>query len=125
MAKVLIVEDEAMLNDAYKIIMERQGHKVTQVYNGQEAIDSINKDEPDLILLDLRMPVMDGVEFLDTLKPAKNYPKIKIIVFSNYDVQKDIDEAFKQGATRYLLKAWASPKELVRIVNDTLDGKKD
>jgi CheY-like chemotaxis protein len=125
MAKILIVEDEATLNDAYGIILKRQGHDVTQTFNGQEALDAIKKDTPDLILLDLRMPVMDGVQFLHNLEPSKNFPKIKIIVFSNYDVQKDIDEAFELGATRYMLKAWASPKELVRIVNDTLAGKKD
>lgn len=125
MAKILIVEDEASLNDAYGIILKRQKHEVTQVYNGQEALEAVKKDIPDLILLDLRMPKMDGVEFLKNLEAIKNYPDTKIIVFSNYDVQKDIDEAFKLGATRYMLKAWASPKELVRIVNDTLAGKKD
>ncbi len=125
MASILIVEDEATLNDAYSIILKRQKHKVTNTFNGQEALDAIDKGVPDLVLLDLRMPKMDGVEFLKKLNPSKNYPKMKIIVFSNYDVQKDIDEAFKFGATRYMLKAWASPKELIRVVNDTLNNRKE
>jgi len=121
MAKILIVEDEAVLNDAYEIILKRQGHKVSQTYNGKEALEAIKKETPELILLDLRMPLMNGVELLEALEPKKNYPGTKIIVFSNYDVQKDIDQAFELGASRYMLKAWASPKELVRLVSDTLD----
>lgn len=123
MADVLIVEDETVLNDAYGIILRQQKHTVRQVFDGQAALEAVAQKVPDLILLDLRMPKMDGVEFLSNLKPTKNHPKLKIIVFSNYDVQEDIDQAFKLGATRYMLKAWASPKELVRVVNDTLKGK--
>jgi CheY-like chemotaxis protein len=124
MAKILIVEDEKALNEAYTIILTKEKQKVTSVFNGVQALEAVKKQTPDLILLDLRMPQMDGVEFLQNLKPLENYPKLKIIVFSNYDVQKDIDEAFKLGATRYMLKAWASPKELVRVVNDTLKKNK-
>lgn len=120
MANILIVEDEATLNDAYGIILRQQKHDVRQVFDGRAALDAVNEAAPDLILLDLRMPVMSGIEFLKALDPAKTHPHMKIIIFSNYDVQDDIDEAFKLGATRYMLKAWASPKELVRLVNDTI-----
>ncbi len=123
MANILIVEDETVLNDAYGIILRQQKHDVRQVFDGEAALAAVAEKVPDLILLDLRMPKMDGVEFLKTLKPSKTHPKMKIIVFSNYDVQEDIDDAFKLGATRYMLKAWASPKELVRMVNDTLKDK--
>ena len=65
------------------------------------------------------MPHMNGIEFLKEVnRQHKSIPKT--IVFSNYDVQKDINEAFKYGATRYMLKAWASPKELVKVIEDTL-----
>lgn len=123
MANILIVEDETVLNEAYGIILKKEKHRVRQVFDGQAALESIREDTPDLILLDLRMPKMDGVELLRELDIPKNYPKIKVIVFSNYDVQEDIDKAFELGATRYMLKAWASPKELVRVVTDTLKGK--
>lgn len=123
MAKILVVEDEAALNDAYTIILKKQGHEVSSVFNGEDALEHIASETPDLILLDLRMPKMDGIKFLKELKPVKNYPKTKIIVFSNYDVQKDIDEAFRLGAHRYMLKAWASPKELIKVVNDTIKLK--
>ena len=120
MINILIVEDETTLNEAYNIILTKEGYNVNSVFNGVQALEAVKKHVPDLILLDLRMPEMDGVEFLQNLQPLKNHPGLKIIVFSNYDVQQDIDDAFKLGATKYMLKAWASPKELVRVVADML-----
>src|SRR5665213_361426 len=95
MAKILIVEDDKALNEAYQMVLKKTKHTVFSVYNGQEALDNFAKLQPDLVLLDLRMPKLNGVEFLKKLKPAKNYPKVHIIVFSNYDDQEEIDEAFK------------------------------
>lgn len=117
--KILIVEDELMLNNAYSVVLEKEGYSVEVAFNGEEALEKVAAFKPDLILLDLRMPQMSGLDFL------KNYKKdtAKIIVFSNMDVQKDIDEAYSLGADKYVLKAWASPKELVRLVHDTLKNK--
>lgn len=122
--KILVVEDEKDLNDAYKMILDSVGYDVQSVGNGLEALDYIAKQgNPDLILLDLRMPVMDGIEFL---KSYENIPhsETSIILFSNYEVQKEVDEAFKHGVERYILKSLASPRELLRIVELTVTGKK-
>lgn len=121
MAKILIVEDEKFLNEAYELILKREEHEVAVAFNGQEALDKCKQLGPDLILLDLRMPKMDGVAFLRELEPAKNLPDTKIIIFSNYDNHEEIEAAFKLGASRYILKAWSSPTELVKVVRETLD----
>jgi two-component system response regulator VicR len=121
MAKVLIVEDERTLNEAYELVLKREGHDVYVAYNGEEALKAFKEHTPELVLLDLRMPKMDGVEFLKQLKLEKNHPDIKIIIFSNYDDQKEIDSAFEHGANRYILKAWSSPKELAKVVGETLE----
>jgi len=121
MAKILIVEDEKLLNEAYEMVLKKEGHDVSTALNGEEALQIFESHKPDLILLDLRMPKMDGVEFLKKLETKDKDPDLSIIVFSNYDEQKEIDEAFKHGATRYILKAWSSPKELVKVVNETLN----
>jgi DNA-binding response OmpR family regulator len=125
MAKILIVEDEKSLNEAYRLILERDGHKVFSAYDGEEALKTFKESNPDLVLLDLRMPKLDGIEFLKRLDHSKNHPNLEVIVFSNLDHQKEIDAAFESGATRYILKAWSSPKELSKVVTETLLGKPD
>lgn len=117
---ILVVEDEPTLNEAYQMILRAAGYKVLSAFDGEQALTIATEHEPRLILLDLRMPRMDGLRFLRTYDPRNKHPGVKVIIFSNYDMQKDIDEAFLQGAERYILKAWASPKELVQIVGDAL-----
>ena len=121
MAKILIVEDEKALNEAYELILKKEGHEVRSVYNGLDGVKAFKELEPDLVLLDLRMPKLDGIGFLKRLEPAKNYPHTKIIIFSNYDEQTEVEEAVRLGASRYILKAWSSPAELVKIVTQSLD----
>lgn len=120
---ILIVEDDATLNDAYSLLLSKSGFDVKVATNGQEALELAATVKPQLIFLDLRMPVMDGLEFLRRYQPSDR-PDVKIIVFSNYDMQKEVDEAYSLGADRYVLKAWASPKELLRIVRDVLQEQK-
>lgn len=121
-ANILIVEDDADLNGAYQMILRSAEYDVWSAENGKKALDVIKqKGDPDVILLDLRMPVMDGIEFLKHYEAPK-HDKTIIVVFSNYDAQKEVDEAYRLGAHRYVLKARAAPKELLRIVEDVLGG---
>lgn len=118
--KLLIVEDDVDLNDAYRMILSSAGYEVAQAFNGEEALKEIEKNgDPRIIFLDLRMPVMNGIEFLEQYD-APQHKDTTIIVFSNYDAQKEVDKAYNLGAHRYVLKARAAPKELIRIVEDTL-----
>lgn len=116
--KILIVEDDVALNDAYKTILTTAGYDVATAFNGEEALEVTSQHDADIIFLDLRMPVMDGIDFLKQYQPLKNHPNVHIVVFSNYDMQAEVDEAYSLGAERYVLKAWASPKELLKIVKD-------
>lgn len=117
---ILIVEDESVLNEAYQITLAQAGYDIISAFDGKEALELVEEVSPDVILLDLRMPVLDGIGFLKGFD-AEKHPHTKIIVFSNYDMQKEIDEAYELGADKYILKAWASPKELIKIVKDTLE----
>ncbi len=116
--QVLIIEDEQLLNEAYARVLGAANIALLRAYNGKEALDILATEKPDIILLDLRMPVMDGIEFLKELKPKETMPNAKIIVFSNYDDQHEIDEAFSLGAMHYMLKAWATPDELVKLIRE-------
>jgi len=116
---ILVVEDESNLNEAYQIMLANSGFDILTAFDGQEALTILDDNSVDLILLDLRMPVMDGIEFLKEYSP-KPSSRAKIIVFSNYDMQKEIEEAYSLGADKYILKSWASPKDLIKVVNDVL-----
>ena len=118
--KILIVEDDASISEAYKMILDNAGFRTICAYDGNEGLESLEAFSPDLMLLDLRMPHLDGVGVLKkmTEKQKKHTP---VIVLSNYDMQKEIDEAYKLGATRYILKAWASPVDLVQLVKSSFD----
>lgn len=117
---ILIVEDDPELSEVYHTLLVQAGYPVTIAHNGKDALKQADENHPALILLDLRMPVMDGVEFLQKYRPKDKHPDVKVVVFSNYDMQDEIDDAYRLGAARYVLKAWASPKELLQIVEDSL-----
>lgn len=116
--QVLIIEDEQLLNEAYARVLAAAKISLLRAYDGKEALEILDRETPDIILLDLRMPVMGGIEFLKKLKPKDNLPGAKIIVFSNYDDQHEIDQAFSLGAMHYMLKAWATPDELVKLIRE-------
>ena len=116
--QILVIEDEPALNEAYKLILDNQGYDVLSAYNGEEALEILKQATPSLLLLDLRMPKLDGIGFLKKYKPVGKKPRI--IIFSNFDMQKEIEQAYSLGADRYILKSWASPRELISIVKESL-----
>jgi CheY-like chemotaxis protein len=118
---VLIVEDDSDLRDAYVMILQSEGIDAHAAANGKVALEYVKANgDPGIIFLDLRMPVMDGIEFLKEYH-ADQHPDTEIVVFSNYDAKNEIDAAYDLGAQRYVLKARAAPKELIRIVRTILD----
>lgn len=118
---ILVVEDDHTLSEAFETILTKEGYQVSSALNGKEALQLLQSSKGkkvDLILLDLLMPTMSGIEFMEKFDVPKH--GIPLIVFSNLDSQKDIDKVYELGATKYMLKAWASPKELAKIVRDTI-----
>ncbi len=116
--KILVVEDEKVLNNAYQTILEKAGFEVSVAFDGEQAHEVLASFDPDVILLDLKMPNLDGIGMLRKYDIRKHHPNAKIIVFSNFDLQQEIDEAYDLGADKYMLKAGASPKDLVKIIED-------
>lgn len=115
---ILVVEDDPALRDAYTMILQGAGYDVLSAINGKEGLEKLAKSDaqPQVILLDLRMPVLDGIGFLDAYDKDA-HPDTTIVVFSNYDVKDEIEQAYSLGADRYVLKARATPKELLKLVN--------
>lgn len=128
MANILVVEDEKTLNNAYQMILEKEGHNVETAFNGEEALEKATANEPDIILLDLLMPKMNGLEFLQAYDLNEKHPNTVVVILSNLDMDKEIQQAFKLGAYKYILKAMTSPSQLATMVNHlinrNLDNKK-
>lgn len=117
MTKVLIVEDNDHLNNAYKIILEKNGHQVAVAFDGVEGLAKAEELQPKVILLDLLMPNMDGIAFMKEYDVLNKHKDVKIIILTNLGEEKQVQEAMALGAHRYILKAHASPQQLANIVN--------
>lgn len=122
MARILIVEDDRDLNSAYQTILKKAGHTVGSALNGQEALDQADDFKPDLILLDLLMPIMGGLEFLQHYNLDQR-PNVKVLIFTNMENSPEVNEAYNLGATRCIIKSWTAPQSLAKVIDDVL-GKK-
>lgn len=122
MARILVVEDDHDLNNAYCIILRHEGHEVVEAYDGKEALEKLKNFEPDLVLLDLLMPVMGGLEFLEQWEAPKKHKNVKILIFTNMENSPEVAEAYKLGANRVIVKSWTAPHNLARVVTDTLQS---
>lgn len=120
MKKILIVEDEQVLREAYVQILTMEGYDVYSAENGSAAIDKIKEVKPDLVLLDILMPVMDGLQFLQKVDVKKDFPDTIVVAFSNLSNQNKLEEMHNLGVKRHILKASMSPKELVAAVGEEL-----
>lgn len=114
--KIMIIEDNKDLQDIYRHSFEKHGYEVIVEENGLEGITSVIKSLPDIILLDLMMPGMDGFGFLRKMKEAGGL-SIPVIVCSNISDADTINKALKDGATDVILKVDYSGKQLVDKVN--------
>lgn len=120
MSRILVVEDDKDLNNAYSVILKHEGHEVISAYDGKDALKKLNSFSPDLILLDLLMPIMGGLEFLQECDlPSKN-TKQKVLIFTNMENSPEVAEAYKLGANRCIIKSWTAPHNLAKVVSDTL-----
>ncbi len=117
MAHILIIEDDPVLNNAYKLILEKEGHDVDRAFDGAEALALAKVKEPQIILLDLLMPVLDGLGFLRSFDAPKNHPDVKIVILSNVGDEKEAAKGMALGAYKYVVKAHSSPHELSVLVN--------
>jgi CheY-like chemotaxis protein len=119
--KILLVEDESSLREAYTMILSTQPYQLDTAVNGQQALDRCRQTIYDLILLDLMMPVLDGVGFLEKFSAANNFSATKIILLSNLSSGKSLTKAMAFGVRRSVLKAEVSPKQLLSIVRYELE----
>lgn len=111
--KVLLVDDQILFIESLKSVLETIAEDIViteLAHNGKEALESIKKDPPEIVLLDVRMPVMDGVETVKIIH--KKYPDIKVMMLTTFDDDEYVHEALRYGAAGYMLKD-VPPENLV------------
>ncbi len=118
--KVLIIEDDDFLRSLAVTKLEKDGFVVSMAGNGQEGLAQVASNIPDLIILDLMLPIMSGFDVLKTLKADDTTKHIKVIVFSNLGEESDIKTCLDLGANDYLVKANFTLDELVEKIKELL-----
>ena len=119
---VLVVDDHALVRTGVVNIITHEPdlRVVAEASNGAEAVDAYTRHHPDVTLLDLRMPVMEGVEAVRQIRALD--PNAKVIVLTTYDTDEDITRALKAGAKAYVLKD-ITADDLIACIHDVLAGK--
>lgn len=119
--KVMIVDDQALIREGLKMILSLSNEieVIMESSNGKEAFESLKQENPDVILMDIRMPVMDGVESIKLIKDV--YPHIKIIILTTFNEDEYIFEGLKNGADGYILKDIKSD-EIIKGIKSVYQG---
>lgn len=118
--KVLIVEDDPILSDMYNMRFREESYEIFNARNGQEALEVAQKEKPDVILLDVIMPLMDGFSALKELKSNASTKNIKVVMLTNLGQKEDIEKGKELGAADYFIKANFTPTQLVEKVQGIL-----
>lgn len=121
MRRILLVEDETILRETYEMILSTEPYIIDTAENGLEGLEKCKVTVYDLILLDIMMPVMDGLTFLRELKKA-GLSDQRIILMTNLSGVTEIEDGLKLGAERSILKANLSPKQLLSTVRYELEA---
>jgi len=117
---VLIVDDEPMARTLLRLMLVRAGFNVSEAEDGFDALEKVKKNPPDIILLDVMMPGMDGFTVCETLRNEKDTATLPIIMLSAKTDLESINRGLRLGATKYLTKP-ISPEDLTQHVYDALN----
>ncbi len=121
---ILIVDDDPLIARMYEHKMQIDGYEVDVAFNGEEALAAVRKHKPDIILLDVMMPKMNGAETLKILKEDKETKHIPILMLTNLgDKASDAEKAKVLGALDYLIKSEISLKELSERIKKEIEEK--
>src|SRR5476649_634429 len=125
MSKILLVEDDAILVEMYQAKFELEGHEIRVATNGEECLDIIDEFMPDLVLLDILMPKLNGFHVLKEIKKRPKLRQVPVILLTNLgetevDMNKELATAL--GVTDYLIKSHHTPDEVVQKVVKTLEA---
>ena len=118
--KILIVEDDKFLRDLISQKLTKEGYDVDEAVDGEEGVKMIKEVNPDLVLLDLILPGIDGFEVLVKMKENSSISSTPVIILSNLGQKEDVEKGLKLGAVDYLIKAHFTPGEIIDKIRAVL-----
>ncbi|MEK7059618.1 MAG: response regulator [Patescibacteria group bacterium] len=122
MTKVLIVEDDPLMSRMYQKIFTFQKYEVEVAGDGEEGLAKVASTNPTIILLDVMMPKMNGLQVLEKLKSDPATKSIPVIMLTNLAGQQDAETALAKGAVKYIIKSEHEPKEIADMVDEIIAG---
>jgi len=121
-ARILLIEDDRFLRRACEVSLKKRGFTVLTAVDGEEGLRQARTGSPDIILMDMLMPKLSGIETLEALKKDEQMCSIPVVILSNSSVEADVQRAKALGAIGYLVKASLSLQELGDRVISFLDA---
>ena len=118
--KILIVEDDKFLRELMSQKLRTEDYEVVEAVDGEEGVAKAKESNPDLILLDLILPGIDGFEVLAKMKADPKLAKVPVIILSNLGQKDDIEKGLEMGANDYLIKAHFTPGEIIEKIESVL-----
>ena len=122
MAKILIIEDDPLMSRMYQKIFSFEGYEVDIANNGTDGLEKVRSQKPDLVLLDIMMPKMNGLEVLSKLKSDPETKSLPVVILTNLAGEKDAETAMSKGAVKYIVKSEYEPKQVANMVKEVLAG---
>ena len=117
---ILLVEDDVFLAGIYQKKFEMEGFKISLANNGEKALVDAKRKKPDIILLDILLPKLDGFAVLEKLKADGSTKDIPVVLLTNLGQKDDVEKGLEAGAVDYLIKAHFKPSEIVEKVKSVL-----
>lgn len=122
MKKILIIEDDPFLNEMYAVKLAQSGFEVETAFDGKMGVIKAKETSPDLILLDIVLPKMDGFEVLKELKKnSSSLKKIPVVLLTNLGQKDEVEKGVKLGADEYIIKAHFTPTAVVDKIRGLLE----
>lgn len=118
--RILIVEDEVPFQEIYRDILESEGYETEVAGNGEEAIEWLEYNTPDLVLLDIILPKQSGLDVLRHIRDATSTKNTPVVVYSVIDDQEQIDRALKMGANDFTIKGQTAAYDVIEKINTLL-----
>ena len=120
MTKVMVVEDDGDIRSAYVFELKQAGFEVSQASDGAEAVPVFERVHPDVVLLDMLMPGLSGLDFLRSANITGRFPNTRIVALSNIDTPRVVQQAKELGVSQYVLKVNTTPKQVVEELRQSL-----